>query len=144
MPTIADAEALALALPEVTVGERWGNRTWLVRGKAFAWERPLSKADIKRYGDEQPPGGELLAVRVADLHEVEAVLAEHRKGFFTIAHFADYPAVMIELKLVGKRHLREAITDAWLAMAPPALAAELTGHVKRARGTAPSRGRAGP
>src|SRR5262245_49651619 len=48
---------LASGLPEVTEGERHGHLTWSVAGKAFAWERPFSKADIRRYGDAQPPDG---------------------------------------------------------------------------------------
>lgn len=43
---------MALLLPEVTEGARFGQRTWFVRGKGFAWERPLNKADLKRLGDE--------------------------------------------------------------------------------------------
>ena len=122
MATIEEAAEIASGLPEVTVGERYSNRTWLVGGKGFAWERPFSKADIKRFGDATPPDGPILAVKVADLGEKEAVLAAGIKGVFTIPHFDGFPAVLIQLNKVGKRALREAITDAWLACAPPKLA----------------------
>jgi hypothetical protein len=128
MVTIDDARQMALALPDVTEGERHGNRTWVVAGKAFAWERPFSKADIKRFGDATPPGGPILAVRVADLGEKEAVLAAHPKGFFTIPHFDGYAAVLIQLNSVTKRALQEAIVDGWLACAPPKLADRYLGR----------------
>ncbi len=123
---------MAMALPEVTVGERFGHRTWFVAGKAFAWERPFSKADVKRFGDETPPAGPILAVSVDDLGEKEAVLAANPKAFFTIPHFNGYAAVLIQLKLVTKKALREALVDGWLAVAPSPLAdthvAALTGR----------------
>ncbi|MDQ1721513.1 MAG: hypothetical protein QOI26_1247 [Pseudonocardiales bacterium] len=120
--TLDGAATLALELPEVTEGARRGNRTWFVDGKGFAWERPFSKADLKRFGDVTPPGGPIFAVKVADLSEKEAVLAANPAAFFTIAHFDGYAAVLIQLDKVSQKALREAIVDGWLACAPSALA----------------------
>jgi hypothetical protein len=120
--TIDDVARIAAALPEVIDGERHGNRSWSVAGKTFAWERPFSKADLKRYGDVVPPAGQILAVRVEDLGEKEAVLAEGRRGFFTIPHFDGFAAVLIQLRTVRKAALREALVDGWLACAPRVLA----------------------
>jgi hypothetical protein len=67
------------------------------------------------------PEGPILAVRVADLSEKEAVLAAQPGAFFTIPHFDGYAAVLIQLKNVSPAALREAITDGWLACAPARL-----------------------
>lgn len=131
MVTLDEVARLASAMPGVTEGVRFGNRTWYVNGKGFVWERPFSKADIKRFGNETPPDGPIIAVAVEDLGEKEAVLAEQRTGFFTIEHFNGYPALLIQLKTVLKRPLREAIIDAWLAHAPKALAEEYLANTKR-------------
>lgn len=122
MISLDEAACLALDLPEVTEGERHGTRTWFVASKAFAWERPFSKADIRRFGEATPPEGPILAVRVDDLGEKEAVLAAQPKAFFTIPHFDGYAAVLIHLRKATKRALREAIVDGWLACAPSRLA----------------------
>jgi hypothetical protein len=127
MVSLDEAGRMACELPEVTEGERHGGRTWAVADKVFAWERGFSKADLHRFGDEKPPDGPIMAIRVADLGEKDAVLAAGHTGFFTISHFDGYPAVLIQLKKVGKRALREAIVDGWSACAPRRLAKESHG-----------------
>jgi hypothetical protein len=122
MVTLEEVETYLAALPEISEGSSYGNRSWEVAGTGFAWIRPFSKADIKRFGEEPVPKGPILALRTADLAEKEAILAAGRKGFFTIPHFNGYAAVLIDLSSATKRWVREAIVDAWLAKAPQELA----------------------
>jgi hypothetical protein len=122
MATLDEAIAIVRSFPEAVEGVRYGYRTWSVRGKGFAWERPFSKADVKRFGTKTPPDGPILALSTEDLGEKEAILAAGTPGIFTIEHFNNYPALLIQLNAITSEALREAITDAWLACAPPALA----------------------
>ena len=92
--TIEEAAAIAMELPGVTEEPSWGNRAWKVGKKTFAWDRPFSKADLRRFGDAPIPTYPILAVRVDDLGEKEAVLAAGHKGVFTIPHFDGYAAVL--------------------------------------------------
>ena len=109
-------------LPEVAEGEHHGHTTWSVRGKGIAWLRPFSKADIKRFGDQAPPADPILAINTADLHEKEGVLAAGIDGVFTIQHFNNYPAVLVEVGVIDARDLRDLLVSAWLAVAPAELA----------------------
>jgi hypothetical protein len=122
---------MVMAMPGVTEGTRYGMRTWFVDRRGFAWERPLSKADIKRYGGEPHPPGPIMATLVEDLAEKEAVLAANPETFFTIPHFDGYAAVLIQLDRVTKKALREAIEDGWLACAPQPLIDEYLSSKKR-------------
>ncbi|HEX4727684.1 MAG TPA: hypothetical protein VH298_07790 [Jatrophihabitans sp.] len=124
MVSIDEVSRAAAALPEVVEGDRRGSRIWSVAGKTFAWERPFSKADLKRFGDVPPPAGSILAVRVLDLVDKEAVLASGLAGFFTIPHFDGFSAVLIELDQAELEAVAEALTDGWLACAPPKLSSQ--------------------
>ncbi len=117
MATWNDVARLALALPETSEGKSHGNRSWLVRDKTFAWERPLRKSDLEALGAGAPKGA-ILGVRVHDLDEKEALLATRPKACFTTPHFDGYPAVLVQLGKLGARELRELLELAWHARAP--------------------------
>jgi hypothetical protein len=118
MATRRDLDRIMSGLPEVAEGEHHGHETWSVRGKGIAWLRPYSKADLKRFGDRTPPAPPILAINTKDLHQKEGVLAAGIPGVFTIEHFNNYPAVLVEVEVVDHRDLRDLLVDAWLAVAP--------------------------
>ena len=111
--TLDDVGAIASDLPDATIGTKWNRRTWMVNGRGFCWERPFSKADLARYGDETPPSGEIIAVSVENLDAKDALLAMELPGFFTIPHFNGYPAVLVELRLARPSEVTAAIEGAW-------------------------------
>jgi hypothetical protein len=124
MATLDDVRSIASALPETIEADHGHDHLpgWSVRGKAFAWERPLRArdvADLETAGSRVPPG-EIVAVRVP-LTEKEAVLASV-PGAFHVPHFAGFPAVLVELDAIPVDQLKELITDGWLAQAPKLLA----------------------
>ncbi len=129
MATWEDVRRIALSLPEsVEVGDFGGmhSLSWKVKDKAFVWERPLRASDLKALAalGVEPPPGPILAARVADVGEKDALIAADPDAFFTIPHFTGYPAVLIRLPEIAVDELREVITDAWLARAPAKLAAQ--------------------
>lgn len=122
MADLGDVERLVAMLPEVSVGVRYGHRAWAVGGKVFAWERPFSKADLKRFADDPVPQGPILALATDGLEDKESLLQSHHGHLFTIPHLDNYPAVLLHLGSASENDLREALLDAWLVHAPTDLA----------------------
>lgn len=133
--TFEDVDAFVMTLAGVTVAMKWANRTWMVNGKGFAWQRPFSKADLKRFGDVTPPAGEIIAVSVENLDAKDALLAIAPPGFFTIPHFNGYAAVLIALRQARKKDVRAAILDAFrvAASSPPPRAKRAAPRARKQR-----------
>lgn len=113
---------IALELPESA--EKTGSdgtATWTVRGKAFAWERPLRRSDLEALGDSAPSGA-ILGVRTPDLELKEALLLSDPAVFFTTPHFDGYSAVLIVLAKIKTPTLHHVILEGWLARAPARVA----------------------
>jgi hypothetical protein len=94
-------------------------RGFEIRNKGFAWfyaeKVPGRKGRIEH--------SDILAIRVADLEEKEALLASDPGVYFTDAHYRGYPAVLVRLAEVEISILTELLTDAWCLKAPKRLIA---------------------
>ena len=124
MATWDDVHRLATALPQSVAGDsRAGRLDWSVKGKTFAWERPLRRGDLEALGDAAPDGP-ILAARVPDLGAKEALLADEGDWYFTMPHFDGYPAILTRLDRIPVHELEELLVEAWLSRAPKRLAAE--------------------
>ena len=111
MATLNDARAIAISLPEVH--EKAENTlSWSVgENRTFAWERPFSKADLKKLG-EHLPQGTILAIRVESLLVKDEML-ENSAYLFTIPHFEGYPAVLVCLEEITFDQLEALLREAW-------------------------------
>jgi hypothetical protein len=116
-----DVRRIALGLPETSEQSSRDLASWRVRDKAFVWERPLRKADLRALGDEAPTGP-ILGARVEHLVAKEAMLAADPDVFFTTPHFDGFPAVLVRLEEITAKDLEEVIVEAWLARAPKRMA----------------------
>lgn len=121
MATWDDVRAIALALPETSERLSRDLPQWCVRGKLFAWERPLRRADLEALGAGAPEGP-ILGARVEHLGAKDALLANAAGIFFTTPHFDGYPAILVRLDRIDREGLDEVLVEAWLARAPKRLA----------------------
>jgi hypothetical protein len=114
-----DVRRIALALPETSEAEDHFAFSVLNKGKqkGFVW------AWNERVAPKKPkvPSATVVAVRVADLFEKEALLASGEEKFFTEPHYNGFPAILVRLPLIDPDELQELIVDAWRCQAPKSL-----------------------
>jgi len=115
MATQADVRRIALALPETT---EHGGFHFAVAGKGFAW------AWMERVESKRPrvPNPDVIAVRVANELEKQALLSLDPDVFFTEPHYDGYAAVLVRLAAIDLELLEKVVTDAWRCKAPKRLA----------------------
>jgi hypothetical protein len=119
MASQADVRRIALSLPETEEGD--GRFAFSVRNKGklkgFAW------VWMERIQPKKPrvanPG--VLAVRVANEGQKEALISAEPKKFFTEPHYAGFPAVLVRLAEVNARELRTLLEEGWRCQAPKEL-----------------------
>ena len=119
MATWEDVAAVAGALPET---ERDGN-SWSVRGKSVAWERPLRTGDLAALG-AAAPHGPILCIHTGTVVAKDELLARMPDACFTTPHFRGYPAVLVQLDVIDRDELSDALVEAWLARAPKRVASQ--------------------
>ncbi len=124
MASWEDVRRIAQALPETeeTPSAR-GRAFWQVKGKSFAWERPLRGTELRALG-EAAPEGPILGVRVEHLGVKEALLGDDPEIYFTTPHFDGHPSVLVRLERIDADELRELLIEGWLIRAPKRLAQE--------------------
>src|SRR4051812_10315801 len=103
MATEADVRKIALSLPETTEQLSWGKPGFRVKDKPFV--RLLEEGDA-------------FVLWVENLDEKAILLASDAKKFFTTPHHDGYATVLVRLKAVGVKELRELLTEAWRIRAP--------------------------
>jgi hypothetical protein len=112
----SDVRRVALSLPGTSEAEDRFAFSVENKGKqkGFAW------VWAERVEPKKPrvPRPDVLAVRVADQHEKQALLAADDAKFFTEPHYNGFPAVLVRLPAIGAGELAELITDAWRCQAP--------------------------
>lgn len=118
-----DLDEICTALPEVELGVSWGDRpTYKVRGKGFLLFRaPHSTAIDPSTGE---PFDDLVVITTPSAVEKQALVDDERLPFFTIEHFKNFNAVLVQQSRLGeieRDELAEIITDAWAAKAPKTL-----------------------
>jgi hypothetical protein len=125
-----DVRRIARKLPGTSEGK--GRLAFSVRNgskeKGFVWVWMARIAPRKA----RVPNPDVLAVRVADLDEKDALLAMDKERLFTEPHYNGFPAVLVRLPLMPVDDLRPLITSAWRCLAPRALVDDLESRQKPA------------
>ncbi len=133
----SDVDEICAALPETELGTSWGDvPTWKVptgpKGKGFVLYRPPGKTAIDPATGE--PYDDLLVIITPTEAEKNALVEDDTTPFFTIPHFDNNAAVLVQQSRLGETtrdELAEIITDAWAKAAPKRLVRD---HLEADRG----------
>jgi hypothetical protein len=129
-----DVDAICAELPETELGVSWGDvPTWKVprgaKGKGFLlYRKPHATAVDPETGELYD---DLLVIVVPDAAVKEALVHDPTTPFFTIDHFRNYHAVLVQQSRLGELEfddLREVITEAWATRAPKSLVRSFFAH----------------
>jgi hypothetical protein len=116
MATRADVRRIALSLPRAV--EAKGHFAFSVPNKGklkgFAWVW-MERVVLKKPRVANPG---VIAVRVANVGQRNAMLAADPAKFFTEPHYAGFPAVLVRLDAVTVADLKVLLADGWRCMAP--------------------------
>jgi hypothetical protein len=120
MATQADVRRIALSLPAVEeAGDGFAfsvARKGKLKGFVWVWmERVVPKKP-------RVPNPGVIAVRVANEGQKNALLSADGKKFFTEPHYDGFPAVLVRLDAVSVADLKVLIAEAWRCQAPAELA----------------------
>ena len=116
MATQANVRRIALALPGVE--EATDKFAFSVPNKGklkgFVW------VWMERVEPKKPrvPNAGVIAVRVANNGQKEALLSADPEKFFTEPHYNGFPAVLVRLDAVTVADLKVLIAEAWRCQAP--------------------------
>ncbi len=125
MATQDDVRRIALSLPDTSEANDHFGFGVMNKGqpKGFLWTWN------ERVHPKKPkvPNPGVIAVRVANQFEKEALLGSSPDKFFTEPHYNGFPAVLVRLAEIDLAELEELVTDAWRCQAPPRLVKELDG-----------------
>jgi hypothetical protein len=116
MPTQADVRRIALSLPGVKeASDRFAfsvENKGKQRGFAWVWmERVVPKKP-------RVPNPGVLAVRVENLGQRDALLSADPAKFFTEPHYEGFPAVLVRLDAVTVADLELLLAEGWRCQAP--------------------------
>ncbi len=116
---VEDVHELALAMPHVTVvyGTQ-ENPVYQVGGKSFIFFRtPRPDAFDPETGERY---ADVIVFWVESEADKQALVQDETSPFFTTAHFAGHPSVLLRASRIGeltRKELAELVQDAWLSRA---------------------------